>query len=205
MRTTGTPASTSGLKSPAVSVKNTPITPSTRPCRDQSRKWRSRSGGAVRVDGDDVVVEPVGDRLDAAHQRWIERVGDVGHDAGNGHRAVGLERLGETIGHVAQFARRLGDALPGLGGNRRRPPPLSTIETVACETPARRATSFCVARLETSIASLIRISDTYQRQSSRMVNRGHPWRGKSRQGKSAGPIAQPRILLRICLRQSPRL
>src|SRR5262245_50412688 len=42
-------------------------------------------------------------------------------------------------------------------------PPLSTIETVAWETPASRATSFWVALALTDFASLIRNSDTYKR------------------------------------------
>jgi hypothetical protein len=42
------------------------------------------------------------------------------------------------------------------------PPPLNTIDTVACDTPAAFATSFWVALDFVMSKSLIRISDTYQ-------------------------------------------
>ncbi len=77
-------------------------------------------GRAVGVDGDDVVAGVVGDRLQPAQQRRVERVGDVRHDAGDGHGPVGLQRLGPAVGHIAELAHRLLHPLPGLGRDRRR-------------------------------------------------------------------------------------
>ena len=65
----------------------------------------------IGAECDHVVASRLHHLLHGADQRRIERVGQVRHDAGDHHRAVGLERLRHAVGHIVQRRRTLADPL----------------------------------------------------------------------------------------------
>ena len=109
----------------------------------------------ARGDDEKIIAVAFGERFDPMHEAGEKHVGDVGNHHADEAGRLAAQRAGRAIQPIAERRDRFGDPFRRLASPTGRLP-LTTLEAVATETPARDATSRMVGALPAIVRSLHR-------------------------------------------------
>ena len=116
-------------------------------------------GITVGIKGNQVIIVLFGDILHTPQKQGVKGVGDIRNDDCDRVGFLGSQAAGAQVGDVAQFLDNRQYALAGVSsGTEMVEVLLSTCDTVACETPARSATSYWVGRRLRNLSSAMLFS-----------------------------------------------